>query len=77
MGQWPKWAGIAQVPRLVRRYFQIHSLRMVGPSVFPDSRLEKSNVETHIGLSGIDLKSETTSKCILDILEYSPPISHV
>ena len=42
-------------------------LRMVGPSVFPDSRVENSSFETQNGLFRTHVKSETTSKYILDI----------
>ena len=42
-------------------------LRMAGPSVFPDSQVEKSSFEIQNLVFRTDLKSETTSKNILDI----------
>ena len=68
---------------LVLQYFQILRLyqngwsfsisrytgytKMVGFSVFPDSQVDKSSFEAQNGLFSTDLKSEMTSKYILDI----------
>ena len=41
--------------------------KMAGPSVFPDSQVEKSSFETQQRLFRTDLKSKMTSKYILDI----------
>ena len=41
-------------------------IRMAGPSVFPDSQVEKLGFETQDGLFRTDFKSETISRYIVD-----------